>query len=764
MKKYLILFITFLLLSNVLKADGLYFGYYIQVGNVDFLNYINSPLSFLVENNCITYVNPKGYYIIYYTPASYLVSLSYGELLNPTVPISLGETFNFSLHYDYYYNGRMVLTGDYYFEGTYYLDHIAGNLNLITVSFDPQFNCYQGNYHFVYDCGIISGNNKKYIGHYVQKNNGNWYGFINAPFNITMDGDNITFWNELNQDIVYINSSFNLLKLPIDFQFTTPIQTTDNIPFHIEFTKEYEENGEIVIIGNFKIDGTRKQNYIFGSMEATFVSLDLSHTKYQGTYFWDFEAGIEVDIICEYSIKPEKQSVPSSGGTFYFQILTRNECFWEIETDSAWITLASGSTGNGDFLTSFAILPNTNQYPRTGNIYLKDSQGTVVSTLEVSQSILDCPKNIALFDLPGTPLEISLSQGYAYIASYEGGLRIVDVSNPSSPFEVGFFDTYQYSTDLAVSGNYVYLTDLDDGLLIIDISNPSSPQLISQYSSYGTTSSIAYIANYCFITKVEKGLDIIDVSNPIFPQKIGGINFNGNVIDIFIFGNYAYLADRDFGLRIIDISNPYNPQLISTYPVPGQAYGVFVKGNLCFLADGDLRIIDVSNPLNPIEINSYYTLGFAYNVKIVENFAYIADGDFGILILEISNPLSIKEIGIYNIRGVSIKTTILGNYCYVADCYGSMEILNISCKTNCYTNLGDITENGLITSFDSSYLLQYLVGAVELSETQKCKADVNISGAVSSLDSSLILKCSANLCSNLPSEFFLSCYNHNNCN
>jgi hypothetical protein len=39
------------------------------------------------------------------------------------------------------------------------------------------------------------------------------------------------------------------------------------------------------------------------------------------------------------------------------------------------------------------------------------------------------------------------------------GLRVIDVSNPSNPREVGYFDTPGYAQGVYVSGNYAYVAD-----------------------------------------------------------------------------------------------------------------------------------------------------------------------------------------------------------------------------------------------------------------------------------------------------------------
>ena len=42
---------------------------------------------------------------------------------------------------------------------------------------------------------------------------------------------------------------------------------------------------------------------------------------------------------------------------------------------------------------------------------------------------------------------------------YAGGLRVIDVSNPTNPREIGYFDTPGDALDVYVSRNYAYVAD-----------------------------------------------------------------------------------------------------------------------------------------------------------------------------------------------------------------------------------------------------------------------------------------------------------------
>ncbi len=97
----------------------------------------------------------------------------------------------------------------------------------------------------------------------------------------------------------------------------------------------------------------------------------------------------------------------------------------------------------------------------------------------------------------------------------------------------------------------------------------------------------------------------------------------------------------------------------------------------------------------------------------------------------------------------------------------SMQKLELDLPSPCYQNcndvLGDINLNGFITSYDALITLQYLVGLIELTPEEMCRADVNNNGDITVSDASYILQCLVGICDNLPQNFKLSCQNHNNC-
>jgi len=48
---------------------------------------------------------------------------------------------------------------------------------------------------------------------------------------------------------------------------------------------------------------------------------------------------------------------------------------------------------------------------------------------------------VGYYDTPGSAQGVAVSGAYAYVADYDGGLRIISVSDPAHPAEVGYYDT-----------------------------------------------------------------------------------------------------------------------------------------------------------------------------------------------------------------------------------------------------------------------------------------------------------------------------------
>lgn len=224
---------------------------------------------------------------------------------------------------------------------------------------------------------------------------------------------------------------------------------------------------------------------------------------------------------------------------------------------------------------------------------------------------------------------------YAYVADGPAGLRIMDVSDPANPVEVGFYDTPEIgAASVVVVGDYAYTTD-GGKLRIIDVSDPANPFEVGSCDTPQWAMNVAVQEPYAYVADNLGGLRIINISDPTSPYEVG---FSDAVapFNVAVAGDYAFVADGDHGLCIINVLNPSDPVEISRRLTRGMTYGVAVAGDYAYATErtmGSLYIFDVSDPYNPAEVGFYDVPGGAINVTAVDDYAFVADEYGGMIIL-----------------------------------------------------------------------------------------------------------------------------------
>jgi hypothetical protein len=154
-------------------------------------------------------------------------------------------------------------------------------------------------------------------------------------------------------------------------------------------------------------------------------------------------------------------------------------------------------------------------------------------------------------------------------------LRIVDITSPSSPKQLGSYDLLGYAQDVAVSGSRAYVVTSGyqlyyGGFYVLDITNRGAPKLDGEAGGMGYGLRIALTSTTAYVASYTANLPIIDITTPTTPTLIHGDMSRGEVLygfDLALQGSLVYLADELTGLRIIDITTPTTPRVIGRYPM-----------------------------------------------------------------------------------------------------------------------------------------------------------------------------------------------------
>jgi hypothetical protein len=352
------------------------------------------------------------------------------------------------------------------------------------------------------------------------------------------------------------------------------------------------------------------------------------------------------------------------------------------------------TTGTTTFAGAAIFNGNVGIGTSTANSKLTLAGGNFTHTAAGNPSIL------ATISLGASSQSSYVSGKYAYSAAGTAGLKITDISDPSTPVSISSYDTSGNATDVAVSGKYAYVADGASGLQIIDISNIKVPNLIGTYDTTGNANSVYVSGKYAYIAGGNAGLQAIDISNPSAPIQVGVYDTLGLATEVFVVGKYAYIAGYSAGLQIIDVSDPTAPNLVGTYDTAGGSYGVYVSGKYAYVADdtGGLQIINISTPTAPTLVGGYNTGITGANVYVSGKYAYLTDyTNDALIVFDVSNPATPKIVG--SLSGVTSTpwgVVVSGKYAFISSLGGnSLQIIDINGIETPALYAGNINTNAL---------------------------------------------------------------------
>jgi len=306
------------------------------------------------------------------------------------------------------------------------------------------------------------------------------------------------------------------------------------------------------------------------------------------------------------------------------------------------------------------------------------------------------PTQLSLVDTTGTWVyDTQIRGNYAYMAYAldpdGGGLKIINIANPSAPHVVGNLIT-SYSFDrLDLNGNYAYIAAEDGGLIIVNITSPSNPTTAGAWHG-GYGGNVSVLNSRAYLAGVEQGLRIISATNPASPQLMITVPTFSACQDVEKAGNYVYIVEKPSGIKVINLQNmsapvtSYNRQFYyQNGAYQGVGEGISVAGNHLYVVDysdinggqNDFRVYGLTNPAQPDSQGIYILSSSPRGHKVRADIAYIATGPT-MKILDVRTPGSIELLN--NFEGdwhSAYAMDISGNYLYLGTMNTGLRILNI---------------------------------------------------------------------------------------
>ncbi len=259
---------------------------------------------------------------------------------------------------------------------------------------------------------------------------------------------------------------------------------------------------------------------------------------------------------------------------------------------------------------------------------------------------------------------IAIHNDYAYLALFDGGWEIIDISNPEEPDRVAYSDGWDPYSSVVATDGYLYLANLSYGLTIYDITNGDDPEVINETNieafsidAHGDVLSIHNSArlfgggefkqiNISNLEELDR-LDEIEVDVGAFSGLAVNAEYacvTGNKYDL-TFDDDFNLIDTEFNhaeLSIINVADPdsfFEVERLETDEFR-EFNDVVIENETVYLGTiAGLQIYDISEPAEPFRIGTYDTPGCCAGIELYEGLIYIADGDnFSIYSIQHDGP------------------------------------------------------------------------------------------------------------------------------
>jgi hypothetical protein len=238
-------------------------------------------------------------------------------------------------------------------------------------------------------------------------------------------------------------------------------------------------------------------------------------------------------------------------------------------------------------------------------------------------------------------------------------LRVLDVTNPSAPTQIGSVNLGILS--LAVSGTSLYGGTFDGRLVTFDVTQPSSPVQVGSLALPDVAYQATVSGNLLLIADVSGGLLVYSIAVPSSPTLLSQLKPSSGVFDVAADGTLALLAAWEAGLVVVDLTNPAQPQVIGQAALgtdqPYSGISVLLNKAYCVTVMNKVAFVGVNN-LDPDDLNNGQAsiFGFDYTQPASPRLVYLGaqDNEFiddGILSLRaagtnlfagIEDPLSLE--------------------------------------------------------------------------------------------------------------------------
>jgi hypothetical protein len=292
------------------------------------------------------------------------------------------------------------------------------------------------------------------------------------------------------------------------------------------------------------------------------------------------------------------------------------------------------------------------------------------------------PTETALEPIPGWPEEITHEENVVWITDLGRGARAFNVANPTRPTESGFLEGNIRDHDM--NNERLYLIEWVDGggsiLRILDVTDPTNPAELGTYDT-GRAHNLRVSGSTAYILRgssVSIRLEIVSTSSPDNPTSVGALSLAAPQAEIFahdlaVSSRRILLTHSLGGPSIVDAFDYSELRLAGSFESAEATNAVSVGGELVGLASGHsgVALFELSDLwTDHPQPRSWWRGSYARDVVLSEDLGFVAGWFDGIRILDVSDPDGPTELAAIESAYPVFRLVLDGDYLY-ASYYGN---------------------------------------------------------------------------------------------
>jgi len=273
----------------------------------------------------------------------------------------------------------------------------------------------------------------------------------------------------------------------------------------------------------------------------------------------------------------------------------------------------------------------------SNNLFIADISNI---TFPIQESFID-------FTIGNGVSGMDISENILFVSLGMNGIVCsIDITDNSNPIMLDtLYIAGGHCFDIKIQNDYLFAAH-DGGLKIIDITNPSDLQLITSIGSFYSTIDIN--ENQAYLGKYTGGVDVFDITDPTNPSPLFSIlNSGGTALDLKYSENLLYLATNSVGLFIYKLESNAAEEMAYFQNVGnGQSFSVCLQDSLILL----------SGLVNGVAILQYDSTGTVGVRPLPSNEdIHLYPNPASSFVSIDNNGLPLNNIKIYDINGKLIK-------------------------------------------------------------------------------------------------------------